>query len=327
MAFAALLALAACPRPAAAQASQQEEAVDFHMAIGALRGRGSSTWTAATGFIYRPADSRWGLGFVYVNDGHLPNNHRDGFAAQGWYAWRVGERVELQLGIGPYASMNNTEIDGRRFNEFRGGVLASGALKWHGLGNGWYLRTQFNATAMSHSFGTVALLLGIGHDFPARTAPRRRDPGRLRSDISVWTGISRTTTIGLQRNAGSALVETQFSPATEGAWWIPSAYSVGFLSEGDTFITDRKGIPVQAWWRTPRDRFVFSFGLGPYPAFDTRREPRLELLGILSLRAAMKVYESANVRFEAGVMFSRVASFYNRDQDIYLAGVRLYEKH
>ncbi len=314
------------PLAASAQVAQKDEAVDFHIMGGVLRGRDDYTWTAATGFVYRPADSRWGLGFAYVNDGHLPNNHRDGFAAQGWYVQSLGDGLELQLGAGPYASMNNTEVNGERLNQFRMGILGSAALKWHVLGNGWYLRSQVNAAVMARSFSSAALMLGVGYDFQPGGAQVSNDAARLRSDISVWGGISRTTTVGTQRNAGAFRIETQYLPQDGGPWWEPSAYSIGFLSEGDTFITDRMGIPVQAWWRTPPERFVFSFGLGPYLAYDKRRDQSLGLLGILSLRAAMEVYESANVRFEVGVMYSRVASFYNKDQDIYLAGIRLYEK-
>jgi len=314
----------ALPAVALGQGPAKDEAVDFYVMGGVLRGRGDFTWTAATGFVYRPADSRWGVGFVYSNDGHLPNNHRDGFAVQAWYAQPLGDGLELQLGAGPYASMNNTEVNGERLNQFRMGLFGSAALKWHVLGNGWYLRSQLNTTLMARSFDTAAVLFGVGYDFPPGNGGS--DGQRLRADISVWGGISRTTTVGLQRNAGAFRVETQYLPQDGGPWWEPSAYSIGFLSEGDTFITDRKGIPVQAWWRTPPERFVFSFGLGPYLAHDARRDQSLGLLGILSLRAAMEVFETANTRFEIGVMYSRVASFYNKDQDIYLAGIRLYEK-
>jgi hypothetical protein len=316
--------LGALPAAVNAQSAAQPENVDYYIMGGALRGRGDFTWTASTGFVYRPADSRWGLGFMYSNDGHLPNNHRDGFAAQGWYAQSLGDGLEMQLGAGPYVSMNNTEVNGERLNQFRMGILGSAALKWHVLGNGWYLRSQINTTLMLRSFDTVAVLFGVGYDFPPQGATGT--PQRLRADVSVWSGISRTTTVGTQRNAGAFRVEAQYLVEERGQWWEPSAYSVGFLSEGDTFITDRKGIPVQAWWRTPPERFVFSFGLGPYLAHDSRRDQSFGLLGILSLRAAMDVFDTTYTRFEIGVMYSRVASFYNKDQDIYLAGIRLYEK-
>lgn len=320
----ALSFLCSLPASVNAQVATKDESVDFYIMGGALRGRGDFTWTASTGFVYRPADSRWGIGFMYTNDGHLPNNHRDGFAAQGWYVQPMGDGLELQLGAGPYASMNNTEVNGERLNQFRMGILGSAALKWHVLGNGWYLRSQVNTTLMLRSFDSAAVLFGVGYDFPPQGATGGSQ--RLRADVSIWSGISRTTTVGTQRNAGAFRIEAQYLVEERAQWWEPAAYSVGFLSEGDTYITDRIGIPVQAWWRTPPERFVFSFGLGPYLAHDSRRDQSLGLLGILSLRAAMEVYESANTRLEIGVMYSRVASFYNKDQDIYLAGIRLYEK-
>lgn len=67
----------------------------------------------------------------------------------------------------------------------------------------------------------------------------------------------------------------------------------------------------------------FSFGAGPYVAYDGAREQQLNLTGILSLRAAYRFAETRRHTFEAGFMYTRVASFYNRDQDIFMLGLRL----
>jgi hypothetical protein len=92
---AAWLLAAASIGPALAADPPAPESVDFYVVGGGLRGRGESTWTAQTGFIYSPTSTPWGIGFVYTNDGHLENNHRDGFAVQGWYTWPLADRLEF----------------------------------------------------------------------------------------------------------------------------------------------------------------------------------------------------------------------------------------
>lgn len=322
-AAAALLA-AASIGPAPAANRPEPESVDFYVVGGALRGLGENTWTAQTGFIYSPTTTPWGIGFVYTNDGHLTNNHRDGFALQGWYAWDLSDRLELQAGMGPYANMNNTTLNRGRENRFRVGLFTTVALKWHPFESGWYLRSQLTNTLVPGSFNSNAILFGAGYDFISTSDIER--PTRLKADLSVWSGASRTTQLGAQQTSGAVQIEAQYILDQPSAWWQPAAYSVAFLSEGDTGLIHRRGFPLQAWWRTPPDTFTFSFGLGPYIAYDTYRETPLTAMGILSIRAAYKVLDMPSSSIEAAFMYTRVASFYHRDQDIFMLGVRLNAK-
>lgn len=317
-----LFAILSVALPAAAQSEggADIERSDFYVLGGALRGLDETTWTAQSGFIYRPYDKPWGLGFAYNNDGHLTNNHRDGLAAQGWYVQPLGRRFELQVGTGPYANMNNTTIDGERLNDFNIGLMTSVALKWKFSRSGWYLRTQYNNTWVPGSFNSNAVLFGVGHDF---TDTEDLDsPLRLNAKVSVWGGTSRTTQLGTQNSAAAYQLEAQYLLDSE-QWWKPAGISVAFLSEGDTILANRTGVPVQLWWSTTPGDFTFSFGAGPYIAYDGAREQQLNLMGILSLRAAYRFAETKRYTYEVGFMYTRVASFYNRDQDIFMLGLRL----
>lgn len=318
----------ACGVTAQAAPVAPSENVDFFIVGGTLRGLGETTFNLGSGFIYKPSESHWGLGFAYNNDGHLTNNHRDGLAAQGWYnlALDDAEKFKLQLGTGPYFSMNNTnDASGVRLNEFKVGLLSSVALKWSPFGNGWYLRLQYNNTWVPGSFDSNAVLVGAGRDFETKGEPTDSSP--IRGDISAWGGSSRTTQIGTQESAAAYQLEAQYHLEDPKHWWTVSAWSVGLLSEGDTLLAHRTGIPVQLWWTSPFAHVNFAFGAGPYLAYDgARTENQTNLMGILSLRATYKVMETQGHAVEAGFMYTRVASFYNRDQDIFMLGVRLLEK-
>jgi hypothetical protein len=320
----ASLLSAASIGPALAANRPERESVDFYVVGGALRGLGETTWTAQTGFIYSPTTTPWGIGFVYTNDGHLTNNHRDGFAVQGWYVWPVSDRLEIQAGSGPYANMNNTTLSRGRENRFRVGLFTTLALKWHPFESGWYLRSQVTNTWVPGSFNSNAILFGAGYDFISTSDVKW--PTRLKADISVWGGTSRTTQLGGQQTSGAVQIEAQYILDQPSAWWQPAAYSVAFLSEGDTGLVHRRGFPLQAWWRTPPDTITFSFGIGPYIAYDTYRDTPLTAMGILSIRAACKVLDMPSSAIEAAFMYTRVASFYHKDQDIFMLGVRLNAK-
>jgi hypothetical protein len=313
---------------AASSARAEQVDVDFYIMGGVLRGRSETTWTAESGFIYKPTKN-FGLGFAYVNDGHLLNNHRDGAVAQGWYVHPLSDNFEVQVGTGPYASMNNTTIDGVRINQFKVGLFTSVALKWSVLENGWYLRSQFNNTWVPGSFNSNAVLVGVGRDFISLGQPDTSSTF-LHGDFSIWGGPSRTTQLGDQRTAGAYQLEVQYlrEDYEHRHWLAPAGYSVGFLSEGDTNLAHRSGVPIQFWYigdthsssNTPG--FFFSGGVGPYLAFDADREQKARFAGIVSFRVAYR-FPTASKRhcIEAGFMYSRVVSFYNRDQDIFMLGL------
>ncbi|MEO8628123.1 MAG: hypothetical protein ABI612_08470, partial [Betaproteobacteria bacterium] len=248
----------------------------------------------------------------YNNDGHLFDNHRDGLAAQAWYLLPFGNAFEFQLGTGPYATMNNTTVDGTRENEFKVGVLSSAALKWHPTLKPWYLRVQYNNTWVPNSFHSNAVLVGIGRDFTHQSDDDYE--GKLDADLSLWGGSSRTTMIGAQDTAIAYQLEAKFH--LKNAEHV--GYSVALLSEGDTNLADRRGVPVQIWYDQPATkRLTFSAGIGPYVAYDGINGRKFRVMGIGSLRATVRVVG----RYEIGMMYTRVASFYNRDQDIVMIGI------
>ncbi len=301
-----------------ASAHAQSENVDFFIMGGALRALNENTWTAESGFIYKPTN-HFGIGFAYNNDGHLRNNHRDGMLAQAWYIRALGDGFELQVGTGPYANMNNTSVDGVRINEFKVGLMSSVALKWRLPGNTWYLRTQYNNTWVPGSFNSNALLFGVGRDFAYSDEPTS---GRfLNADVSAWGGASRTTQLGDQHTAAAWQIEAQYLVENPQHWWDIAAYSVAYLSEGDTNLSHRTGVPFQLWWIGQTRHVTFSFGIGPYVAYDGDRGKKLIFAGIGSIRVMYLLKETQRHRYEAGLMYTRVASFYNRDQDIFMIGL------
>lgn len=299
-----LLAVLLSAVPALAQS-------DIFLQGGALRGNAETTWTYEAGFIAKRSP-HFGIGFAYYNEGHLFDNHRDGLTVQGWYIHPLSQEFEVQLGTGPYASMNNTTVDGVRENQFNLGLLSSVALKWRPTGNRWYFRAQYNNGWVPGSFSSNAVLLGMGRDF--REQEPEEENGKLDADLSLWGGTSRTTQIGEQDTAIAYEIEAKLPIKN----FEHLKYSIGLLSEGDTNLANRKGVPVQLWYDQPvTKRLTLSMGIGPYVAYDSNNDRKVELIAIGSLRATFQLVG----RYEVGVMYHRVASFANRDQDIVMLGL------
>ena len=291
----------------------QTENSDVFLLAGGLHGLDHTTWTYEVGFIYKPT-THFGIGLAYNNEGHLPDNHRDGLAAQAWYIQSLSRDFEVQLGTGPYLNMNNTTVDGVRENDFEVGLLTSAALKWHPAASPWYLRAQYNNAWVPRSFNSNAFLLGLGRDFSFTDDPTNTK--LLDADVSVWFGSSRTTQIGAQNTAIGYEVEAKFRARET------LSYSVGFLSEGDTNLVNRRGVVLQLWLGADlTERLAVSGGIGPYLAYDGDHASQVGVLGIASARVTLVLSKTPQHRYEAGFMYTRVASFYNRDQDIFMIGL------
>ena len=297
---------------AASAAFAQTDDSDIFLLGGALHGLDANTWTYESGFISKRS-THFGIGFAYNNDGHLTDNHRDGLTAQAWYLQPLGDRFELQLGTGPYATMNNTTVDGVRENVFEVGVLTSVALKWHPTDNPWYLRAQYNNTWVPASFHSNAVLVGVGRDFSYKEDDS--EDKRLGVDVSFWGVSSRTTQVGPQHTALAYEVEAKSTLHFRD--FENLAYSISFLSEGDTGLVNRRGVPLRLWYDQPAGPLKVGFGLGPYFAYDGLSDKKFHVAGIASLRVA---YELSR-HYGIGVMYTRVASFYSRDEDIVMAGL------
>ena len=217
-----LAMLLACAVPAQAQSAQNTptdvtDAPDDHGAYlsvvfgnGRIEGGNASgyTWMRGRTFEVRageqqrtlfglalplPASTALRTDFVHYNEGHPDNNHRDGFALQWLMVRQLGARGAVELGVGPYLSMNTTVIDGRQIDDAHVGVLASLALRLALPGtSGTHLRL---ACLCAHADPCVLARDGPGlrqgHQ-AARRAARRRCTGRT-------VVLQRPGDIGMER--------------------------------------------------------------------------------------------------------------------------------
>jgi hypothetical protein len=267
----------------------------------------NTTWTLQSGFISQ-INNKFGVGFSYLNEGHSENNHRDGFAVQGWYTDKITNSLYYQVGTGPYISNNNTLQNENRLNDFHVGLISSATLKYY-LQDGWYLRAQYNNILMTTT-NSNSVLFGIGKDW--NNSVNNSEKVFDKVYLSVWSGSSRTTQIGTQENATPVMldIKQQYNISR-------ISFGGGLLYEGNTGLVDRTGMYFQGWYDyKPSEQWTLSGGIGPYLAADNKRSTeQIKLMMAGSIRIVRDFGD-----YFVGGTFTRITSFYNRDQDLFMIG-------
>jgi hypothetical protein len=253
------------------------------------------------------------IDFVYYNEGHPDNNHRDGFALQATYTRRFGSALTAELSAGPYSSMNTTTIDGVQVNDASRGLLYTAALRYSlgGSATGTHLRVGFNHV-WTREFKSNAILFGVGRHFA--DPPPFPDSEALRG--RVWLaashGTSQTTQAGREDARSSTLEAKQYA----GKW----AVSLKAIMEGDDqVLVDRRGVAAQFWFVQPiTEGWQISAGAGPYVAKNRRDKDSTGVHGLITVQFERTMGE----RSKAFFAFSRVKTYQQaNDRDMFHLGV------
>lgn len=262
----------------------------------------------------------------WLNEGHLPNNHRDGISAQLW--GRVNlfhQRFSLAAGIGPYLFYDTLQArNGRGFSDTHGeGAIASIAGIWY-TESRWLLQVRANWIETGNSIDTASVMFGIGYQLdappvrgPLSAAPPQRER-TTRNEITVLIGQTIVNSLGSQQ-ATAQSVEYRRGLAR----YVDA--TVAWLNEGDERLYRRNGLLAQLWAVREflDDRIALGIGFGPYWLIDSYRDvsPANQgghdrIAGIVSLTASYRVTADWALRLS----WNRIATSYNQDSDVIMAG-------
>lgn len=258
------------------------------------------------------------IDFVHYNEGHPDNNHRDGFALQWLMVRKLGAGSSVELGVGPYLSMNTTVIDGRQIDDANVGALASLALRMPlgDLPSGAHLRIGYNHVQMRNVHRSDALMVGIGRQFGSAEP----DPDTGPAGGQAWYGGSignAITNMAGTNGARAAVLEARRYLGPRLEHW---AMSAKFLFEGDDGArVDRRGLAGQLWYvQTVTPRFSMSAGLGPYVARNRRDDNVTHANLLITFQAEQALSRHTRVF----VSFNRVKTFRaTDDRDLFQVGL------
>ncbi|MHB8909429.1 MAG: hypothetical protein ACYDAA_11190 [Syntrophales bacterium] len=262
----------------------------------------------------------------WLNEGHLPNNHRDGISAQLWGRLNVlHRRLSLEAGIGPYL-FYDTKLakSGGGFSDTHGvGAAASLAGVWHTEGR-WLVQLRANWIETSSSIDTGSVMFGIGYQLdappirgPLEIAPVQRER-TTQNEITVLIGQTIVNSFDSQQSTAQSIEYRRGL-----ARYLD--VTVAWLNEGDSRILRRNGLITQLWAVREffDDRIALGIGFGPYISVDnhgvgrsSNDESQKMISGIVTLTASYRVSR----KWAGRLSWNRIATGYNRDTDVIMAG-------
>ncbi len=292
---------------------------------GALRANEPGETAYAWGFTYLQAlDEHNALSYSWINEGHIQDNHRDGFAVQYW--WRAAfldRRLELAAGAGVYNFFNTMpSSDGQPYVDRHGWApILSLSATWY-TDKRFFYQMRVNQILATQSFKSTSVMFGVGYQLDA---PRSRGPLTGGTSNSVPSGDQLTALVGWTelnslRSPGAVAEGVEyrhgFGPYIDG--------TLSWIDEGHTALDTRQGVAAQVWLRRSffDDRLSLGVGAGPYYALDTERvSGATDRGGRVSILLTMSASYNVAKHWTVRASWNRVMTTYDRDSDIYLAGV------
>ncbi|MDA8123704.1 MAG: hypothetical protein M0009_00750 [Deltaproteobacteria bacterium] len=265
----------------------------------------------------------------YLNEGHMPNHHRDGLAPLTLWG-RVNllnRRLSLAVGAGPYLYADTTQTpQGVAKNEHGLGGLLGASATWY-LGSRLLFQARVNWVMTKDSIDTVTGLAGIGYqlDAPATPGPLVKPPSQrektTNNELTLFLGQTVVNNPGNPKSIASCVEYRRglFPYLDVTAAW---------LNEGDNELIRRNGAITQLWLVRDflDDHLTLGGGLGAYLAIDSRgglypdEGGSAFASGIMSVTASLRNF-SFNPDLTIRFVMNRILTNYSKDTDIFLFGL------
>lgn len=313
--LAALAILAPCLFAFAARSTRAGELDAF---VGTLESNNSGVETYTWGIEYRePLTDHLNASFLWLNEGHLPNNHRDGQAVQlWWHSLPNSIGLVFEAGVGPYRyyDTHTFPID-PEFRDAHGwGAVASAEIDWY-LASHWFTFLRLNQVETSNKYGSSSLALGAGYQFASTP------------DFSPGTGENPRWEIdGLlgERIGNTAHSETGMSEGISARAMLTSHWtaSVTFIAGQGTLLDWRSGIAAQLWLEQQlTSRFRVGAGAGAFMVSEDDNLQNASSPSHLAAMVSVTVACSLTSHWVARVVWDRIGTGDDHDADILHFGV------
>jgi hypothetical protein len=259
----------------------------------------------------------------YLNEGHVPNHHRDGQTAQLWVRTNLLDRhLSLLAGVGTFLYFDTTtEKQGASFSDDHGvGAMYSLTAIWY-TQERFFFQVQSNFVETQKSINTFSTLVGVGYQLDAPEAQ-----GPL---VGESPQQEQTTNNELTLFAGQAIVNS-FNSEKEMATSIE--YRRGLLThldwtatwfkEGNSRLNQQNGIATELWAVSAvlDDQLAVGLGVGSYFAvsqYNLAQQSSKTVSGLVTMSASYRFDPKWNAR----ISWDRLVTTNNRDADILLGGV------
>jgi hypothetical protein len=315
-----LLCLAICAGPCA----QAGELDGFD---GRLESNNSDSKTYSWGLEYRePLTDRLAAGFTWLNEGHLPNNHRDGQVLQLWWHSRPSQAgLVFEAGIGPYRYYDTHALaPDPEFHDAHGwGAVGSAAVDWY-FANHWFSFLRVNQVSASDKYNSTALVFGAGYRFASKfdlspaeggsgadTAPRTAPVWEIDGLLGERVANTTHSETGLSEAIGARRTITEHLSA-----------SVSFISGQGTPLDWRDGFAAQIWAeQRVTSHLRVGVGAGGFIVSQDDNLANAQSPSNLAVIVSVTIGYSLTQRWVARVIWDRIGTGDDHDCDILHFGV------
>lgn len=264
---------------------------------------------------------------AYINEGHVPGHHRDGYAVEVWGRLPTPHnRFSVSLGAGAYFFYDTQVLPGGGSADVHGTAPILSVTGTGYLSNRWFYSIALNQIIPAHELKVSTATLGIGYWFGRDEKPTPGEFGHGPDEKAAITGNELTVF------AGQSVVNT-FRSQSARAYALEFRrglirhvdWTATFIYEGNPEIVRRSGLALEAWAVNNffQDRATVGIGFGPYIYID-RKHPaaagNINPTAVIPL-ASLSISARLADRWKLCLMVDRVTSSYNRDADIILLGL------
>ena len=261
------------------------------------------------------------VSLMYLNEGHVPGHHRDGYAPQLWVRKNIFDRhLSLSVGAGPYFYFD-TQTPANRADSIDAhglGGIYSAALSWY-TDSRFIFQLRGNWIDAVNNFNSFSVMGAIGFqlDKPAIEGPIRRPP----HEEDTGAGNQLTLLVGDAVLNRAHAVHT-FASSLEYRRGLSPHFDVSLQAiTEDSRDDQRYGLAGQLWAVRSffHEHLSFGIGVGPYAGYDKNRGPdgSTTVNGLIGLTGGLRIGKHVMVR----AIWDRVLTNYDHDADIFLAGL------
>jgi len=277
----------------------------------------------------------WGLDYVqglgeyaafsigYLNEGHVPDHHRDGHSIMLWGRLPLADRrLSLSAGAGSYFYFDTARTTADYHNDHNVGLMTSLAATWY-TESRLLLQLRANTILARKNFDSHSFLLGLGYqlDAPDKPGPipwtEPQQGKTTRNEISVYLGKTIVNSLKSEK-ATAVCVEYRRGLMT----YLDG--SIAYMNEGRNDVMRRNGLIGQLW--LTRDFFdehlALAYGIGGYFALDERKnDSRGGTSAVVSALNTLSISYRIVPTVAVKAHWNRMITGYDRDADVIMVGV------
>ena len=264
---------------------------------------------------------------TYINEGHIPGHHRDGYAVEAWLRIPTPHnRFSVALGLGAYFFYDTQRLPDGLSADVHGTAPILSLSGTGYLSNRIFYRVTLDRIQPAHDTKVNNAVVGIGYWFGQNSKPTPGEFGHAPDEQASVTGNELTLF------AGQSVVNTFFSQSAR-AYALEYRrgivkhvdWTTSFIYEGNPQIVRRAGFATQAWAVNNffEDRVALGIGLGPYVYIDRKHPEGIGPINPAAVAplASLMITGRLSERWHLRLIVNRVTSSYNRDADIMLLGL------